>query len=200
MKKKFSFLILLFINFMFAQDVSFFNKTFQLNDTISSSHEIRLYRIGTIMYESNLFRIFKNDQGNWQSILYKHYQNDNNSYIQDKIDLSNDNIELVFYELLKFKILVLPNEKSFDWEKSEIVIQEIEKHPKDLSNEKYEVLSEKIKILDGVSYKLMVQHLEQKNNIHYANPESYLEIYPHIYELQLLVNSIYFIKKIFKIW
>lgn len=193
-------MIILFIQFMFAQDVSFFNKTFQLNDTISSRHEIRLYKIGTIMYETNLFRIFKNDKGKWQSILYKHYQNDNNFYIQEKIDLSNDNLELVFYELLKFKILDLPMEESFEWEKSEIVYQEIEKHPKDLSNEKYEVLSKKINILDGVSYKLMVKHLNQKNNIYYANPESYLEVYPHIYELQLLVNSINFIKKIFKIW
>ena len=38
-------------------------------------------------------------------------------------------------------------------------------------------------ILDGVSYYILINNKDNKNDIHYFNPETYLELYPNVDEL-----------------
>lgn len=43
--------------------------------------------------------------------------------------------------------------------------------------------NQKVAILDGVSYYIIINNIDKKNEIHYFNPEKYLQYYPNVDEL-----------------
>ena len=196
MSHKFSFLFIFFFSFILnAQD---FDKLAGLPHDYFEK-EIRIYKERGITNSGIIFRIFE-DNKFWtaekiQWFLPKEISSDEFELIKPiKVDLSKDkNLEVIFMNLEALNIGFLPMEDAFEYkkEKKTLVWNEDEKQYL------FKVL--KSSILDGSSYSVIYQNGEKYNEFTYNNPESYLQKFPKIDELNSFLEILKYIRKEFKI-
>lgn len=196
MKERFLTLILIFFNgILFAQNIAEINRNLNIPDTLNHSKEIRIYKDFSITNGTEIFRMFYSNN-TWKTELYKHYSyvDEKNKLTVEKMDLNTkQDLELVWLYMLESNVEYLPS------------IQEISyklrgKAEFELYRGKYEVSHSKITMVDGVGYHVLVKNGTKQNEIKFDNPESYLEHYPQVDELNSYVEFLNIIRSTFDIW
>jgi len=102
-------------------------------------------------------------------------------------------MEEIFENFEARNIKYLPKEEFFQYkkEKSEVIFDEDEKE--------FVELKKISGILDGTGYSVKYQSGKQQNEFHYSNPDSYLNKFPEIDELNDFVDILKYIRKEFNI-
>ena len=95
--------------------------------------------------------------------------------------------------LQALNIGLLPMEDVFEYKKEKkAVVWDDEEN-------QFLIQTSKISMLDGFSYSVIYHSGEKYNEFTYNNPESYLERFPHIDELNTFVEILKYIRKEFHI-
>lgn len=161
--------------------------------------EIRIYKDRGITNSGHIFRIYQEDKI-WKAELIQWFlpreiSKDEFEPINPKLTVlkSEKSLEEIFVNFEAKKIKYLPKEDFFKYKKenSEVIYDEDEKE--------FAVYTKVVGILDGTGYLVKYQHLKQKNEFDYSNPESYLKHYPEIDELNYFVDILKYIRKEFNI-
>lgn len=189
MKKTFL-LFLFFISLIVsAQSASEINTFIGIPDSLEYTNEVRVYKRYEITYSTEVFRIY-NDGKEYKAELY-HFHNDTKKFEKTPLKGSLGN-ERAWMGISVSGIEHLPQWKMLEYKfkKPEIVFYE----------GCYAYQTTSIAITDGVSYNVFYKSGMAENHIEYGNPESYLERFPGIDELEMFSQMLNTIRKEFGIW
>lgn len=191
-----SFLFVFSIGFLKSQNVdSLANIPSQLKE-----NEIRIYKDTGNTDVGHIFRIYKENKI-WKAELvrwflpYKISKGEFKTVSPIvKILNSKKSLEEVFVNFQLRNINYLPAEESFKYKKTNAKLVVFDK------DEKAFVIQQKLlEISDGTGYLVKYQFGKEHNEFSYNNPESYLEEYPDIDELNDFVDILKYIRKEFNI-
>ncbi|MFC6268742.1 hypothetical protein [Frigoriflavimonas asaccharolytica] len=195
--KYFQIIILLFS--AIAINCQSLDKITNLSAKIENQRELRIYKDRGITNSGMVFRIYEENK-NWKAeliqwFLPKQISEDDFEMVAPIITKlrSDKKLEEIFMNIEARNIKYLPQEENFTYKKSKnkVVFDDEEK---DLV-----IISAKSTIIDGNSYLVDYKSHNQINKFNYSNPESYLEIYPEIDELNYFVDILNYIRKEFNI-
>ena len=197
-------LILLYSTGFLAQNPTKLNKDLNLPDSLEYKREIRIYQSGGISNYSSVFRMFNYERKKWTAEFYKHYaavpEKTNLKVVKRKVKAKND-LELVFLNFLRSKVLNLPNQEEIQWKiQGRDSIFKIKRKWKKKNIIEYESIHSAMSVLDGTSYRVQVRELNKKNDFLYYNPETYLKKYNEVDELIFMSEILNIIRKEFEIW
>ncbi|UUV22418.1 hypothetical protein [Paenimyroides aestuarii] len=169
-------------------------------DTIPfSKSEIRVYKKHEISTGLELFRIYydehkKDFKADFYYTVAKKTSKDSHEIVIKQFELKSFyNLEYVVLKLLNTNIQYIPTASAVSYKmksKSEIILE----------MGKFYISQTSSTTVDGVSYYIQVKDDKDFNEIHYSNPERYLELYPTIDELISVNEFLDIIKKDFNIF
>ncbi len=179
------FKILLFILFtsinLFAQNISDFDKTLKIDLLKIHENEIRIYKKYATSTGLEMFRLYNVKEDYWKAELYQTKARTIDNIIKirvvkEKLN-SLSNLELIWFKILDTDVLYLPD---FDR-----IGYKLKSKSSNYTIEDGNIVNttKETSILDGVSYYILINNKDNKNDIHYFNPETYLELYPNVDEL-----------------
>ena len=201
MTKKILIYIIIIISFnTHAQNISEINKVLELPDTLSYKHEIRIYKKYETSYSTEIFRMYDEGNNNWKAQIF-YFSNQFKSVTKiTEIEFPKEvngtlkpkDAYLIWLQLLLCDIEYLPSIEQIKYKlkKSSIIFED----------GGYEIVQKHTHILDGNSYKVFIRNYKIKNDFSFTNPESYLNSYPDIDELQSYTKLLSIIKKEFNLW
>jgi len=175
------------------------DKLANLSLKIDNVSEIRIYKDRGIKNSGFVFRIY-NENKDWKSeliqwFLPKQLGNDEFENINPIVTIlgSKKSLSEIFRNIEAKNIKYLPKEETFEYKKStnKVVFDDEEKE--------LLISNQKSSIIDGTGYSVKYKSYNQENEFKYNNPESYLEIYPEINELNYFVDILNYIRKEFNI-
>ena len=179
------FKILLFILFssfnLLAQNISDFDKTLKIDLLKIHENEIRIYKKYATSTGLEMFRLYNVKDDYWKAELYQTKAGTIDNVIKirvvkEKLN-SLSNLELIWFKILDTDVLYLPD---FDR-----IGYKLKSKSSNYTIEDGNIVNttKETSILDGVSYYILINNKDNKNDIHYFNPETYLELYPNVDEL-----------------
>ncbi len=179
------FKILLFILFssfnLLAQNISDFDKTLKIDLLKIHENEIRIYKKYATSTGLEMFRLYNVKEDYWKAELYQTKARTIDNIIKirvvkEKLN-SLSNLELIWFKILDTDVLYLPD---FDR-----IGYKLKSKSSNYTIEDGNIVNttKETSILDGVSYYILINNKDNKNDIHYFNPETYLELYPNVDEL-----------------
>jgi hypothetical protein len=204
MKKIQVLIVFLFCVGVSAQNITQINSDLNLSDSLTHETEVRIYQGGGITNYSSLFRMFKDKSAKWTTEFYEHF-----ARVDGKTELrtekqtlkSNNDPEFVFKNLVRSYILELPGLSEIEWKlNARGNVEKVDVTDNGKKIEEYEIIVEKILILDGEGFKVQVKDLNKNNEFEYSNPDGYLKFYPEIDELIYMCEILNLIRTEFGIW
>lgn len=195
MKYSIKILFLFFTIFLQAQNIdNLANIPSELKET-----EIRIYKDRGITNSGLVFRIYK-ENNIWKAeliqwFLPKEISKDEFEIIPPKLIVlkSKKPLEEIFVNIEAKNIKYLPKEETFEYKKSR------NKVIFDDTFQAFITTKAVSSVLDGTGYFVRYKSGEQANEFNYDNPETYLEKYPEIDELNYFVDILNYIRKEFNI-
>lgn len=172
-----------------AQTASEINTFIGIADTLGHTSELRIYKRYSISYSTEVLRIYK-DGKEYKAELY-HFHNDTKKFEKTLLKGNLGN-ERVWMEISISGIEHLPQWKMFQYkfERPEIVF----------SDGSYVYQTTTMAVSDGVGYDVYYKNGKVENHIEYGNPESYLERFPGVDELEMFSQMLNTIRKEYDIW
>jgi hypothetical protein len=195
MRKISYFLTFLICNCCYGQKVAEMNKKFNISDSLQFRNEIRIYKSYSTTNGSELFRMFRAGD-KWQTEYYKYYAatSPGTSSRYEKIDLVYpDSLNISWLYFLDTNVEYLPGMDKIKYKLKG-------KMEYELYEGKYEARYKRIAVLDGTSYKVFVRNDNKQNQIEFDNPDSYLEHYPDVDEINAYASLLAIVKNKFGIW
>lgn len=164
------------------------------------NQEIRVYKKSGITTGLELFRIYFNDESKvYQAELYETYSKRLNKD-SIKTDIRKYELNSIYnLEYLMTKFILSDIKHVADMEK---ISYKMNPKPSAMVDKGYLYFIEGkgASIVDGYGYYIQVKDGKGFNEIHYSNPERYLELYPTIDELISVNEFLDIIKKSFNIF
>lgn len=197
-------ILFLFYTGVSAQNISQINSDLNLPDLLNNDVEVRIYQGFGITNYSSLFRMFKNKSEKWTAEFYEHF-----SKVEGSAELrtekrsleSKNDMEFVFQNLIRSHILDLPDLSEIRWKLvTRGNVEKVKRIRNGKETEEYELLNNKIGILDGESFKIQIKSRNRNNEFEYSNPYGYLKYYPEIDELIYISEILNTIRNEFGIW
>lgn len=179
-----------------AQTISEINAVLGILDSLEHSSEIRIYKRHEITNGTDVFRLFKIRDKEWETGFFTYYhplsQKGNARFDEVKLRRHNTDETLAWMKIMITNIDKLPAWNTFQHklESPKIVYE----------NGQYTYSITTHVISDGVTYKVFVRSGNTVNQIEYSNPVSYLESCPGVDELEMFSQMLNTIKQEFSIW
>jgi hypothetical protein len=178
-----------------AQTVQEINAFIGIPDSLEYSSELRIYKRYSTTNGTEIFRIYNNGK-EYKAKFYR-YLGMVASCVYERsfteADLKgNLGNERAWMEISVSGIEHLPQWEMFEYKfkKPEIVFYE----------GCYAYQTRRVAVLDGVGYNVFYKSAKANNHIEYGNPESYLEKFPGVDELEMFSQMLNTIREEFGIW
>lgn len=162
--------------FASSQSIAHINTVLGIGDSLQQM-EVRVYKRYSTSNATDILRIYYTKKTGYvvEGFEYRH------PGTFDKVIVStSSDLEYVYMKLIATNILFLPAEEVFQYKKDTPVVV--------FDDGKYAYSITSISVSDGVSYTVHVKNNTKYNYIEYDNPESYLQRYPGIDELEYFVQ------------
>ena len=193
------FLSLAVSNILFAQSSIEYDKILKIENLKFNNNEIRIYKKYSTSTGLELFRFYEDEHQNWKAEFYQTVASKNN---KDEITISIrksklnslKNFELIWTQILETDVSYLPSWEAFKYK----LVTHI--HNYEIIDGMITSSSSSGYILDGVSYDVKIKNINQQNEFHYPNPESYLKKYPNVDELISFKELLDLLRNDFKIF
>jgi hypothetical protein len=186
--RKIYLIILLFTSkLVFSQST---NQIINIPDSLTNEKEIRIYKFAAITNYSELFRIYQANDKKWNVEYYKCYRATNEkekSHFEKVPVIVKTDFDLLWLKILNTDIDNLPNWDRIKYKlkkKGEITIERGE----------YELNWQKVTVMDGKHYEVMIRNKDKLNIVSYSNPENYHEYYPEVDELNSFIELLNLLK------
>ena len=204
MKKIKILIIFIFSVSVSAQDISQINSDLKLSDSLTYKTEIRIYKRNGITNYSSLFRMFKNKSEKWTSEFYQHYAKVDGKtklHTEKRTLKSHNDMEFVFLNFVRNHIFELPNMSRIKWKLiTPGKVDKVQIAHRGKKREEYQLINNKVSILDGEGFKILVKNSNLTNEFEYSNPDEYLKHYSEIDELIYMCEILKIIRTEFGIW
>lgn len=195
MKRVIGFL-LFFVTFITsAQTISEINSFYEIPDSLEYICEMRIYRSHGLSNTTDIFRIYNNGK-EYKAELYEDVRFMKGLISKPFYTIThlkgNLGNERAWMEISVSGIEHLPQWKMFEYkfQKPKIVFYE----------GCYSYQTTRMAVSDGVGYNVFYKSGKTKNHIEYGNPESYLERFPGVDELEMFSQMLNTVRKEFGIW
>ncbi len=180
--RKIHFFVLLFAcKIAFSQST---NQIINIPDSLTNQKEIRIYKFAAITNYSELFRIYQTKDKNWNVEFFKCYRarnkNEKSRFEKIQVSVKTD------LDLLWLKILNTDIENLADWDKIKYKLKK--KGEITVERREYELHWQKVAVMDGEYYEVLIRNENKSNTVSYSNPEIYLQNYPEVDELNSFVE------------
>lgn len=187
MRKIYFIVILLACKFAFSQST---NQIINIPDSLTYQKEIRIYKFAAITNYSELFRIYQKTDKSWNVEFFKCYrarnENEKSRFEKIQVTVKTD------FDLLWLKILNTDIENLADWDKIKYKLKK--KGEIIIEHGEYELHWQKVSVMDGQYYEVIIRNENKLNKVSYSNPERYLEYYPEVDELNSFVELLNLLK------
>ncbi|GAA4073277.1 hypothetical protein GCM10022389_18490 [Flavobacterium cheonanense] len=186
--RKIYFILLLFASkFAFSQST---NQIINIPDSLTNQKEIRIYKFVSITNYSELFRIYQTTDKNWNIEFFKCYravnEKEKSRFEKIQVTVKTD------FNLLWLKILNTEIENLADWDKIKYKLKK--KGEITIESGEYGLTWEKISVIDGKYYDVIIRNGNKSNTVSYSNPETYFEHYPEVDELNSFIELLNLLK------
>jgi hypothetical protein len=189
-------IIFLFCIGVSAQNLKVINYELKIPDSLTFDREIRIYRGFGITNLTEVFRMYQDNSDSWKIENYKYYQvvgEMEKSNIEKTQPKTKNDPELIWLKLLSTNVIDIPNMTNIEYK--------MEKRGEiKLVDGEYEIVSEKLSIMDGIGYLVKIKNFDKNNEIYYGNPEIYLKHYPEIDELNYFSELLNILRTELMIW
>lgn len=195
MKNFYISLLILVSSSLFSQAVADINKVIGIPDSLNKK-EIRIYKN---IFNSNgvdIFRLYEYEANKWKSEIYLYYMGVDQANVQEHFEkktlISQKENHIAWAEIINTNIAHLPDMPAIQYKlRGKIEFTD--------ANDIYgfRTISS---VLDGINYEILINSEDGKNHVDYSNPESYLEEYPGVDELESVKSLLDILKENFNIW
>ncbi|MEO9952395.1 hypothetical protein [Nonlabens sp.] len=189
---------------IFAQNIKQINADLKLSDSLTHKREIRIYQNQGITNYSSVFRIYF-ELGKCKAEFYEHFAKTTPSgkskVIKKELVSKKDN-EFVFANIIGSHVLDLPNQEKIQWKLSarKDMVKQIDTSRRGKITKFYYVPISSMLTVDGESFYVQARHHTQLNDFSYGNPDTYLNKYPEVDELQFMCEILVILRTEFNIW
>ncbi|MHA3786619.1 hypothetical protein ACX0HA_00300 [Flavobacterium hauense] len=195
MKKKLALLLFFFTGITFAQTVSEINTFIGIPDSLEYVSEMRIYKKYSTTNGTEIFRIYNNGK-EYKAKFYRYFGMVA-SCVYERSFTETDLKGNLGNERAWMEISVSGIEHLPQWEMFEYKFQK----PKIVFYEGcYAYQTTRTAVSDGVGYDIFYKSGKNRNHIEYGNPESYLERFPGVDELEMFSQMLNTVRKEFDIW